>query len=142
MAERVADVVVEVGPGEVGEVVDQMADLEQEEEVGVVGTTMTTTPTEVPVVVRDVAVAVVAVVELEGDEEVHHRRHPPGHRLPQTTCRTKTFSLVSPSFTVHVSRLNLMERRRRPPTTTATQTSSAPSKTEPCSKDHESCRSP
>jgi len=85
-------VAVEVGPGVVGGVVA----LGREEGVGVGVTTMKT-PMGVPVVVQDVAVA--AVVELGGDEEVHHRHHPPGHRPPQTTCWTRTFSSVSPFYT-------------------------------------------
>ena len=102
--------VVVVGPGVVGEVADQTADLEREEEVGAVGTTMMTTPMGVPVVVQDAAVAVVA--GLEGDEEeLHRRRHPPGHRLPQTICSTRTFSSVSPSYTLRLSGLYLVARR-------------------------------
>jgi len=91
--------VVVVGPGAVGGV----ADLEREEEVGVVGTRTMTTPMEVPVVVQ--GVVAVVVVELEGDEERvrHHRHHPPGHRLLQTTCWTRTFSLVSPFYTFRLS---------------------------------------
>lgn len=75
-------VAVELGPGEVGEAVDRMVGQGREEEAGTVGTMMTA-PMEVPVAVRDVAV--VAVAGLEGDEEVHHRHHPPGHRPPQMT---------------------------------------------------------
>ena len=139
-AARVAAAVVDAGPGEAGEVVDQMVDLAREEEVGEVETmTAMTTPTEVPVVVR--GVVAVAVAELEGDEEAHHRHRPPGHRLPQTTYWTRTFSLVSPSFTLRPPRLNLTERRRRPPTT-ATQTSRTPSKTKACPKDHKGRCSP
>jgi len=113
---------VEVGPGEVGEVVvDPMADPGRGEEVGVVRATTTTIPAEVPVVVQDVAVA--AVEGQEGDEEEHHPHPPPGHLHPQTTYRTRNFSLVSPSFALRLLGPNLVTHRRRSPTTTTPQTS-------------------
>ena len=105
------EVVVVVGLGVAGGVVDQTADLEREEEVGVVVMTTMRTTMEVPVAVQDVVVVVVA--ELEGDEEagVHHRRHHLVHRLPQTTCWTRTFSLVSLFYTFRPSGLYLIARR-------------------------------
>jgi hypothetical protein len=84
---RVGVAAVELEPGEVGEVVDQMVDQGREEEAGGTGTTMrTTTPMVVPVVVQDVGVVV--GVELEGDEVQHHHRrhrHHPDHLLLQMT---------------------------------------------------------
>ena len=101
---------MEVGPGVAGGVADQTADLEREEVVGVVGTATMTTPMGVPVAVQDVAVAVVA--ELEGDGEVvHHHRHPPGRRLPQTTYWKRTLCLVSSFYTFRLSVLYPVVRR-------------------------------
>ena len=103
-----------VGQGEVGEVADPMADLGREEEVVVVRiVTMTAIPMALPVVVQDGAVVVVA--EQEGEEEVHHPRHPPGHLLPQMSYRTKIFSLVSPFFALHPQGLTLWNIDDDPP---------------------------
>ena len=78
------EAVAVVEPGEVGEAVDQVADLGRE--VGVVGPMTVAAPMKVPVVVQGVGVGavVVVVVVLQGDEEVHHRRHHQGHQVPQT----------------------------------------------------------
>ena len=111
MVARVEVVVVEVGPGAVGGVADQTADQEREGEVGAVGTATMTTLMEVRVVVQDVAVAVVAELEGDGEEVRRRRRHPQGHRPPQTTCWTRTFCLVSPFYTFRLSGLYLVARR-------------------------------
>lgn len=115
---------VEVGPGEVEEVVDQMADPGREEEVGVVRVTTMTILVEVPAVVQDVVVVVVE--EQEGDEEVrhpHHPHHPPGQPPPQTTYWTRTFSLVGSFFALCLKVSDLVTHRRRSPATAASQTS-------------------
>ena len=123
---------MEVGQGEVGEVAVPMVDLGREEGVEVVRTTTTATTTtlvEVPVVVWVMVVVVVA--EQEGDEEVHHLHHLPDHLLPQTICQTKTFSLVSPFFALHLSGLTLWNTDDDPPPPPPPRRSEPPPKSNP-----------
>lgn len=74
------------------------------QEVQTTATTTTTTSMEAPAVV-----VVVVADQGEGEEVRRHLYHPPGLLLPQTTCWTRTSSLVSPFPTPAVHRLILCD---------------------------------